>query len=159
MKNRLWFAPEGICFVGSSWTYWNPKYQITNIKQFPMTKIRNNKQKKDERRTSNAQHRTSNVGVALLRVFNKIETPRAYHNSTLEVRCWTFVFWSGFGPCLEFVIWNLWFIWDLVLGICDFRHKTPRQSRRTLTWLKGPGFSGQNKSRLLFGRLFTQPQL
>jgi len=33
----------------------------------------------------------------------------------------------------------------LVLGICDFRHKTPRQSRITLTWPKGPGFSGQNK--------------
>jgi hypothetical protein len=32
-----------------------------------------------------------------------------------------------------------------VLGICDFSHKTPRQSRKTLTWPKGPGFSGQNK--------------
>jgi hypothetical protein len=35
-----------------------------------------------------------------------------------------------------------------VLVICDFRHKTPRQSRRTLTWPKGPGFSGQNKTTL-----------
>jgi len=33
-----------------------------------------------------------------------------------------------------------------VLGICDFRHKTPRQSHLSLTWPKGPGFSGQNKS-------------
>jgi hypothetical protein len=52
-----------------------------------MTKIRNNKQEKDERRTSNAQHRTSNVGVVALRFFYKIETPKAYHNSTLDVRC------------------------------------------------------------------------
>jgi len=82
-----------------------------------MTKIRNNKQKKDERRTparhreqalsgeaggSNAQHRTSNVGVASLRVFNKIETPRAYHNSTLDVR-FLIRFWPLFGICdLEF---------------------------------------------------------
>jgi hypothetical protein len=57
---------------------------------------------------------------------------------------------------LEFVIWNLRFICNLVLGICDFRHKTPRQSRRTLTWPKGPDFSGQNKktSRLSTGRRF-----
>jgi hypothetical protein len=34
-----------------------------------------------------------------------------------------------------------------VLGICDFRHKTPRQSHLSLTWPKGPGFSGQNKYR------------
>jgi hypothetical protein len=40
--------------------------------------------------------------------------------------------------------WNLRFIWDLVLGICDFRHKTPRQSRRTLTYLSEPEvLSGQ----------------
>jgi hypothetical protein len=32
-----------------------------------------------------------------------------------------------------------------VLGICDFRHKTPRQSQISLTWPKGSGFSGQNK--------------
>jgi len=46
-----------------------------------------------------------------------------------------------------------------VLGICDFRHKTPRQSHLSLTPAKrdrlgpskiplrgeGPGFSGQNK--------------
>ena len=31
------------------------------------------------------------------------------------------------------------FIWDLVLGICDFKHKTPRQSHLSLTWPKGPG--------------------
>ena len=61
-----------------------------------MTKIRNNKQKKDKRRTSNAQHRTSNVDVASLRVFNKIETPRAYHNSMLDVRFFI-RFWPLFG--------------------------------------------------------------
>jgi len=33
-----------------------------------------------------------------------------------------------------------------VLGICDFIHKTPRQSHLSLTWPKGPGFSGQNKA-------------
>jgi len=27
------------------------------------------------------------------------------------------------------------FICNLVLGICDFRHKTPRQSHLSLTWL------------------------
>ena len=52
-----------------------------------MTKIRKSKQEKDERRTSNAQHRISNVGVAWLRLFNKIETPKAYNSSTLGVRC------------------------------------------------------------------------
>ena len=34
------------------------------------------------------------------------------------------------------------FICNLVLGICVFRHKTPRQSRRTLTWPKGPFMDG-----------------
>jgi len=47
-----------------------------------------------------------------------------------------------------------------VLGICDFRHQTPRQSRRTLAPAmrdglgpskipfrgEGPGFSGQNEA-------------
>ena len=32
-------------------------------------------------------------------------------------------------------VWNLRFIWNLVLGTCDFRHRIPRQSRKTLTWL------------------------
>jgi hypothetical protein len=49
--------------------------------------------------------------------------------------------------------WNLEFIWNLparrlfggVVGICDFRYKTPSQSQTSLTWPKGPGFSGQNK--------------
>jgi hypothetical protein len=45
------------------------------------------------------------------------------------------------------LVWNLIFIWNLVLGICDFRYKTSRLSRRTLTWPKGPGFSGQNKNK------------
>jgi len=27
---------------------------------------------------------------------------------------------------------------DLVLGICDFIHKTPRQSQLSLTWLSEP---------------------
>jgi hypothetical protein len=48
----------------------------------------------------------------------------------------------------RFVICNLRFIWNLVLGICDLRHQTPMQRRRTLTWPKGPGFSGQNKAGL-----------
>ncbi len=37
-------------------------------------------------------------------------------------------------------------ICNLVLGICDFRHKTPRQSQISLIWPRGPGFSGHNKS-------------
>jgi hypothetical protein len=41
--------------------------------------------------------------------------------------------------------WNLKFICNLELGICDFRHKTPRQSQISLTWPKGPSFSGLNK--------------
>ncbi len=49
--------------------------------------------------------------------------------------------------------WNLKFICNLparrffggVLGICDFRHKTPRQSHLSLTWPKRPGFQRQNK--------------
>jgi hypothetical protein len=45
----------------------------------------------------------------------------------------------------RFGIWNLRFICNLVLGICDLRHKTPRQNHLSLTWPKGPGFSGQNK--------------
>jgi hypothetical protein len=39
------------------------------------------------------------------------------------------------GTGLKFGIWNLRFIWNLVLGICDFRNKTPRQSHLSLTWL------------------------
>ena len=35
--------------------------------------------------------------------------------------------------------------WSLNIGICDFRHKTPRQSHVSLTWPKEPGFSEQNK--------------
>ncbi len=42
-------------------------------------------------------------------------------------------------------VWNWRFICNLVLGICDFIHKTPRQSHLSLTWPKGPGFSRQNK--------------
>jgi len=47
---------------------------------------------------------------------------------------------SFFNPVLVIEYWNLRFICNLVLEICDFRHKTPRQSRRTLIWPKGPGF-------------------
>jgi len=36
-------------------------------------------------------------------------------------------------------------ICNLVLGICDFRHKTPRQSHLSLTWPKGPGFQCKKK--------------
>jgi len=39
-------------------------------------KIWNYKQEKDERRTSNAQHRTSNVGVASLRFLIKLKRRR-----------------------------------------------------------------------------------
>jgi len=53
---------------------------------------------------------------------------------------------NGFGPCLEFEIWNLRFICNLVLGICDFRHKTPRQRHLSLNWPKGPGFQCKNKA-------------
>ncbi|OEU69039.1 MAG: hypothetical protein BA867_10340 [Desulfobacterales bacterium S5133MH16] len=45
----------------------------------------------------------------------------------------------------RFGICNLRFICNLVLGICDLRHQTPRQSWKTLAWPKGPGFSWQNK--------------
>ena len=34
----------------------------------------------------------------------------------------------------RFVICNLIFIYNLVLGICYFRHKTSRQSHLPLTW-------------------------
>jgi hypothetical protein len=33
------------------------------------------------------------------------------------------------------------FICNLVLGICDFRYKTPRQRHLSLIWLKEPGLS------------------
>ena len=73
---------------------------MPNIKQIPITEILNYKQEKDERRTSNAQHRT----------------PRAYPNSTLEVRCsmldvrFLLRFWSlDIGIYLEFGVWNLGF--------------------------------------------------
>ncbi|MDP2645110.1 MAG: hypothetical protein Q8P24_09230, partial [Desulfobacterales bacterium] len=36
--------------------------------------------------------------------------------------------------------WNLRFVCNLVLGICNFRPKTPRQSHLSLTWPRGPGF-------------------
>jgi len=60
----------------------------------------NIKKEKDGRRTSNAQHRTSNADVASLHFFNKIETPKAYVDSTLDVQCsmldvrFLFGFWS-----------------------------------------------------------------
>ncbi len=46
------------------------------------------------------------------------------------------------GRTIEY--WNLEFIWNLlarrlfggVLGICDFRYKTPSQSQISLTWPK-----------------------
>jgi len=44
------------------------------------------------------------------------------------------------GRTIEY--WNLKFICNLVLGFCDFRHKTPRQSHISLTRPRGPGFSG-----------------
>ena len=49
---------------------------------------------------------------------------------------------------------NLRFIWDLALGICNFRHKNPRQSHLSLTWPKVPGFSGYNKFYLCRSVLF-----
>jgi len=62
--------------------------------------------------------------------------------------------------------WNLKFICNLlvrrlfggVLGIYDFRHKTPRQCRISLTWPKGPGFSGLNKKRDLCKNLRLSAQ-
>jgi hypothetical protein len=50
---------------------------------------------------------------------------------------------QALAPRVEY--WNLKFIWNLVLGICDFRHKTPRQSQTSPTRPKGPNFSEQNK--------------
>jgi hypothetical protein len=52
-----------------------------------MTEIRNYKQEKDERRTSNAQHRTSNVVVASLRFLIKLKRRRR-----TIIQRWTFVF-------------------------------------------------------------------
>jgi hypothetical protein len=54
------------------------------------------------------------------------------------------------GTGLEFRIWSLRFIWNLVLGLCVFRHKTPGQNHLSLTWHKGPGFSWQNKYEKAF---------
>jgi len=42
--------------------------------------------------------------------------------------------------------WNLRFACYLVLGICTFRHKNPRQSHIAPTWPRGPGFQWKNKS-------------
>ena len=107
-RARLWLSPEGIWFVENSSTYWNSKYQITRSKQIPMTEIRNNKQKKDERPTSNAQHRTSNMDIASLH-FLINETPRACHN-----RSSMFVFCPGFGHwILEFEIYLRFGAWNL----------------------------------------------
>ncbi len=46
-------------------------------------------------------------------------------------------------------VWSWRFICNLVLEIWNFIHKTPRQSHLSLTWPKGPSFSGQNKIILL----------
>jgi hypothetical protein len=84
--------------------------------------------------------------------------------------CLSAVFLAGdleFVIYLKFSAWNLLFICDLlarrlfggVLGICDFKHKTPRQSQISLTPAMrdrlgpskiplcggGPGFLGHNK--------------
>ena len=44
-----------------------------------------------------------------------------------------------------FGIWNLGFIWDLVLVICDFRHKTPRHSYLSPAAFMRPGFQIEEK--------------
>jgi len=93
----------------------------------------------------NVEHRTSKVDVASLRFFNKIETPKAYHNSTLEVRCSTLEvrflvrFWS-----LKFRIWNLsfdfaqdldivfWCFKSWYLEYWTFSVDSPRQYSKTL---------------------------
>jgi len=105
-----------------------------------MTKILKTKQEKDERRTSNAQHRTSKVDVASLHFFNKIETPKAYPNSTLEVRCSMLDvrllarFWSlDIGICDLFVIWCLFFVFL----------DTKFQGKNIYLWL-GPDYQVSN---------------
>ena len=64
---------------------------------------------KFEHRTSNAQHRTSNMDIAraaqalvprvALPVYKLIEY--LIENSTLDVRCWTFILY--FSPLIEYV--------------------------------------------------------
>ena len=57
------------------------------------------------------------------------------------------MFWS-----LDIGFWDLFVICDLtslVLGICDFRHKTPRQSHLSLTW---PSFQPRFQPVGLTGR-------
>jgi len=41
---RLWFFPKVIDIIERLMNYLNPKYQIPNIKQIPMTEIRKSKQ-------------------------------------------------------------------------------------------------------------------
>ena len=56
-------------------------------------------------------------------------------------------FWSraaqALAPRVE--VWDLEFICNLALGICDFRHKAPRQSHLSRTWPIGAGFRNWNK--------------
>ena len=42
--------------------------------------------------------------------------------------------------------WNLKFICNFVLGVCDFKHKTPRQSQISLTWPKNQVFQDKIKN-------------
>jgi len=53
---------------------------------------------------------------------------------------------SFFNPVLVIEYWSLIFICILVLEICIFRNKTPRQSHLALTWPRRPGFQWKNKN-------------
>ena len=86
-------------------------------------------------------------GFALLAVHWFIEIPNIKLQITNNFQWPKFENPNNVSPWKVLVIeyCNLRFIWDLVLIICDFRHKTPRQSHLSLTWTKGSGFSRQNK--------------
>ena len=84
VRREIWYAPYNVREERVDWDgatqslneigMLQDGWAIAIIHAEPVEII---KQEKDERRSSNGQHRTSNVGVASVHLLNKIETPKA----------------------------------------------------------------------------------
>ena len=87
-------------------------------------------------------------GFALLEVHWFIEIPNIKLQISNNFQCPKFENPNNVSSWKVLVIeyWNLRFTCNLVLGVCDFSHKTPRQSHLSLTWPWGRGFLKSNKS-------------
>ncbi len=82
----------------------------------------------------NVEHRTLNIEHRMWMSLRSIFLIKLKRRRCILIRRWKFdVGRSFFNPVLIIGYWNLRFICNLVLGICIFRHKAPRQSHLSLT--------------------------